>query len=539
MTRRDLAGGVAILALLVAIFHGPSSKNGFVHDDAWTIVSNPFLRQPGNLLALLGPGPARALVPDAGRPTLVATEILDHALWGLSPRGWHLQNLVWHTATASLFFILAAALAGQFLLPFTAAALFAVHPLHVEAVVAVNCREELLAAFFTLAALGAIGIRRRLLAFVLLLVGVLAKENASMAVVLLVVLDVCWKTRRRWSDYLALLAAAVVGFAWRAWVMGAPMLVSRTVEVPAENRLAVPAAAWAFLRGASNLVVPKHLSPEYEDAPRLLGWLALAVIVGAVAVSRRLPPWTRLAVLGGVAAYLPTSGLVPLANVRADRYMYLPSLALFLGLADLLLRGVQRLAWARRPPLFELPRPMLIVGAFVVVFGLRTLRQGRYWRDDLSLWTRAAAVAPTPRAFTALAEAQLRHGQTVTALKTVRHSLTLADDPHGRELLGIILMQQGDLAGARRELEAALAGTEPHHRAEALNNLGYCELQLGLTDEALARFLEAQRLAPEYDRPWLNAARAYEQKNDRASARRALRALPDSQEARRELEKLR
>ena len=63
-------------------------------------------------------------------------------------------------------------------------------------------------------------------------------------------------------------------------------------------------------------------------------------------------------------------------------------------------------------------------------------------------------------------------------------------------------------------------------RPEWLNNLGYCELRLGLPDAALEHFAEARLLAPHYDPAWLNAARALQQKGDWEGARRLLQMRP-------------
>jgi Tfp pilus assembly protein PilF len=88
-------------------------------------------------------------------------------------------------------------------------------------------------------------------------------------------------------------------------------------------------------------------------------------------------------------------------------------------------------------------------------------------------------------------------------------------------------MEEGELAGAHRALERALAGAESHHRPEWLNNLGVCELRLGQRDAALARFQEARRLAPLYQQAWLNAARTLQEKGDAEGARRLLQNRPD------------
>jgi Flp pilus assembly protein TadD len=544
--------------VLVALFHGPSLRNQFVYDDAWTIVDNTFLRRPANLRALLGQGPARAGVPDAGRPTMLATEMLDHALWGLAPRGFHLQSVLWHLGVSLLFFLGLRRLLGQSMVPVVAASLFAVHPLSVEAVAAINYREDLLAAFFALLALLAIGRARqaaagqgrgpalalRALAAISLLVGLFAKENASVAPILLVLLDVLLARdgaraalRRGAPDYLLLAVVVAGAFAWRWWAVGAPLAVSRTAEIPAAHlapTYLVPRAIIAFVAGLGQTLFPLGMSPEYADRPPgtatiMLALGSLLVLAGLLILGlrvRRRAPWVALGLLAAVAAYLPNFGLVPLSNVRADRYFYLPSLGLSLALAWTLVAGFERLRLVREREIMGVPAPWVALAALVLALGLRTLQQGRVWRNDLAVWTRATALYPdAPRAWNGLCQALLHQGRA-GAVEAARRSLALADDADGLELLGLALAQRRDLEGAHAAFDEALAaGLAPQRRAELLNNLGYLELRMQRREDALARFEEAQRLAPTLERPALNAARARIEVNDLGRATSTLRAL--------------
>jgi tetratricopeptide (TPR) repeat protein len=539
--RRELAGGAAIVALLVALCRGPALFGGFVYDDHWTIVENPFIRSPHHLTKLLSAAPARAGVPDAGRPTLLATELADHLLWGDAARGYHLQSLLWHLGVALLFFLGLASMTGDLRLALTAGALFAVHPLGVEPVAAINYREDLLSAFFLLAALCVIGAARqrgrgrggaRAAAFILLAIGGFAKESAIVAPLFLVLLDLAAppdERRARRIDQLVLLVAALVPILWRAWAMGGPGVVSHTAEIPPEHASplqAVPIAAWSFLGGLGQWLFPWRLSPDYVELEHAaLGWLALGAIALAAVLAWRLrarQPWLALGLLGAIAAYLPTFGFLPISNLRADRYLYLPSLGLALATAAVLawLPGLRGRTW-------EVPRVWLVVAILVAALGARTRQQARVWHDDLTLWTHATRVQPgASRAWTALAEARLRRGLLPGARVAVERALDLSGDPHARELHGIVLMEQGELTAAHAELERALAAAEPHHRAEWLNNLGTCEVRMGLLDSALARFEEARRLAPDYEAAWLNAAHTLQQKGDLEGARRLLQSRP-------------
>jgi tetratricopeptide (TPR) repeat protein len=568
---RGRSSAALLLVLLVALFHGPSLKHGFVYDDAWTVLANPFLRDARNLASLLGAGPSRAGVPDAGRPTLLATELLDHALWGLSPGGFHLQNLLWHALVTLLLFFGLRRLTGTFLVPLTASAIFAVHPLNVEAVAAINYREDLLAAAFVLLALLAIAAARdaragRALALraggiLALLIGLLAKENASVAPLWLAAIDLYREPgparpilRRHLRDYLSLTVTAATVFAWRWWVIGAPASVSRSVEL-SEHHLwsAVPAAARAFLAGVCQLVMPLGLSPEYADPARGAAgvlWCAGAVVLlgAGVALAIRLrgrAPWIGLGIIAGVIAYLPNFGLVPLTNLRADRYFYLPSLGLCLAAAAIVVGGLERVRRVREATFMDLPGSWLAVALLVFVLGMRSLHQGRIWASDLTLWRHATAIAPSAsRAWLNLASAELHAGQTVEALRDVDRSLALEDDVHARELRALVLLAQGDPLAASAELSRLVAAPalSDAYRAQLLNNLGFVEQRLHRSQQAIERFRQAEALAPRFELPALNRARVLAELQQVAEAESVLRGLlgrvPESSEAWRQLGQL-
>jgi protein O-mannosyl-transferase len=548
------------LAMIGLLFHGPALRGGFVYDDSWTILSNPVVRDPGNLLAVLGPGFARTQVPDAGRPVMLASVIVDWWLWGRTPLGYHLQNLLWHIGVTLLLFAGLRRLTGRVGLAAVAAALHAVHPLHVEVVAAANYREDLLATFFLLAALAAIeGARRRTgagalgfrgLAFAASLCACLSKESAYLGVILLALVEVCRgperasvALRRAWADMLVVGLPALAAFAWRWWVLGVPAVVSGTAELPVERFdrwRTLLAGARSFVAGLGQYLWPARLSPEY--APPAGGGMATALSVAALvglslagglalrtALTRRgAPALASLGWLWALVAYLPHLGLVPLTNLRADRYFYLPGLGLALlavVLGDSLLRRVPS-SQVRAP---GSPAPAVLLGIVLLVLlllGSRSWRQGRIWHDDGALFQAAARRAPAAsRAWRGLATSALHGGRTLEALAAVDRALALSDDAHGRELRGLILMRQGALAPARAELLQALAMSGQGHRPRVLNNLGFVELELGQVAPALERFAQARRQAPAFDRPWLNAARAHLGRGEPDKAEQLLRTL--------------
>jgi protein O-mannosyl-transferase len=562
------------LLALVAAVHGVSLRHGFVYDDAWTVLDNPVLRDPGSAARLFGRQLIQAGVPDAGRPVLLATEMLDWLLWGRSPAGYHAQNLLWHAAVVLLLFaglrrlIISAGPsegpappamssarhsrapldAHPAVLAGIAAGLFAVHPLTVEVVAVINYREDLLVTCFLLLGLLAVaaarqattrarGLLARLAAVLATLLACFSKENGILAPILLVLVDVFQAAatgaeplrvtlRRRWPDHVLIAAAAALALLWRWWALGDPTLVSHTAELTAsaDRRLTVPLAALTWFLGLGQFLWPAWLSPEYADLPggagmRALGWGALALLFAGVGVSlwqRRRLGWLGLGLALSIAAYLPHLGLVALTNTRADRYFYLPAagwcLAAAVPLSALLAR---RPRWG-----------VVAAGALILVLGVRAAVQSRVWRSERSVFTAAVAMAPdVPRAWLGLARAELHAGRTLPALAAAERARALADDAQARETLGLVRMRQGDLAGARADLLRALATARPAHRARVLNNLGHVEAQLGQQTQALDRFAQARALAPLFDRPWLNTADVQRRRNDLPGARRTLEDL--------------
>jgi tetratricopeptide (TPR) repeat protein len=576
--------------LLAFGVYRPALRFGFVYDDHSTIQENLFLRSPGNALRLLGPGPAAELVPDAGRPTLLLTELLDQAL-GLRPAGRHVHSLLWHVGVAWLVFWFGRRWLGQVWPALAAGALFVVHPLFVEAVAVVSNREDPIAAFFVLATLVVLrgdwgtARRRRLAAMGLALLGLLAKENAMALPGLLLVLDLgahdeaggapreagsarrlvggdgtAAARRSRLLDTVALFVVSLAAAAWRAWVMGAPLVVSRTAEVDAPDlatRLGL--GAWTLGQGLTQFLVPVTLLPEYPDPPSHAWWVgalaaaAVLALAGAVWWRRGGQPAgeptglrAELALAACVVAYAPNLGFAAITNLRADRYFYLPGVFLCVAASALVAR---RLAVRGRRAWQDAPRVVwLALAGVLLALATRTAFQLRIWRDDMALWTAGTRGAPdSARAWLGLADAHLRAGDTLRAAAAARRAQELSDDAETRELLGVIHLTQGDLAGAAVHLEAGLRrsnvrpGGQP--TATLLNNLGYVHLRRGEHAAARARFTEARQLAPHFDRPWVNGAEAARASGhlgeSRALLEELLRRAPGHPEALRALAKLR
>ncbi len=540
---------VAIILALIVAFLGHVARFPFIYDDQWTIVDNPVANSLSNLLRLWGPQFAREGVPDAGRPVMLASVIVDRALWGYGPLGFHLQNLLWHGVVSVLMLLGLRHITQSLPMALFTTSLFAVHPLVAEPVAVVNYREDLLAAAFALLGVFAVAASRRaakgwparwrkVLAFLCFVLAAGAKESAYVAPLLVVLLDRFvpravheeFPTRglppgrgkqEQWLD--AALAAAAVGlvFAWRAWVMGHAAVVSTSAETSGANIFfRLLESVYGFVAGAAHVLYPLGLSPEYDPVALdgfglFMGVLAFVVLAGLVAATLWLRRRFALAALGlawALLAYVPTFGIVPITNERADRYMYLALMGLLLalvaGITHLSLRLAAKFRKGREPlTVLGMPFTWTLAAVAVMLLGLAARNQSLAWANEENLWLSAVAKAPhSARAWAGWATVLLKKRQSIEAQMAASTGLSRSgNDPRLMEILGLTHLNQGSVETACSTLKAAGDEGAPYDRAQRASNLGYCLMRLGRYEEALTHFERSRNLAPWFERGWSNA----------------------------------
>jgi hypothetical protein len=379
--RLDLVVGVAAVIVYLGVLW-----NRFALDDNPVVLFNPLLHAPGSVW--------RAFLtsywpPQVGgglyRPLAIASYALD---WQIGHVAWfHTMNVAWHAAASVAVAVLVRRWSGD-TAAMVSGLLFAVHPVHVEAVANIVGRAELMAALFALLAVYAALAHDSVgWSAAALLGGLLSKENAAVVPGLIVwgwMLGLARPSRRRMLVYAASWAAlGVAYFAVRATVLRETALIHNLAPVfigasPWAIRLTAVAA---FADIARLLVFPLTLRVDYSPAERtlvtspvdprfMLGLLCLAVWGALVAFAWRRDRRMEAYGLGWIAiALLPVSNLVfPVGVLVAERTLYLPSAGLALAVGA----AVRDLA----------PRQLRIaVAVLVVAGGVRTALRVPVWRD--------------------------------------------------------------------------------------------------------------------------------------------------------------
>jgi tetratricopeptide (TPR) repeat protein len=469
----------------------PVLDNGFVdYDDDTHVTANPQV-----LRGLTLDGALRALTAtDTANwfPLTRLSHMADVSLYGLDPRGHHLTSLLLHAANTALLFLVLRSYTGALWRPALAAALFGLHPLHVEPVAWAAERKELLAFFFVALTLAAYrrhaarpGPARLAVVALLLALALMAKPVAVTVPVLLLLLDWWPLARLRGPSALPALARLAVEKAPLAALSaacGALTLLAQSrsgattmTDLPFAVRASNAVVSYARYLGKT--VWPDRLSFFYPHPEAL--WpagTAGAALLLAAAVSlaawraRRLQPWVGAGWLWYLAALLPMIGLVQAGwQAMADRYAYLPLVGVFVATvwaAAALAAGRGR---ACRAALAALS-----VGVLAAL-GLQARAQAAVWRSSATLYGHAVAIDP--------------------------------DNWLARQNLGSALVAAGNAAAALPHLEAAVR-LRPRH-ANAWYNLGGARYALRDYGAAVAAFERAVSLEAGYADGWVNLGAAY------------------------------
>jgi tetratricopeptide (TPR) repeat protein len=483
MSGRDAASRWAIalaLCLLAGFVYAPVRDYPFVvYDDKEFVTENP--RVAGGFTR---EGVAWAFTrAHSGNyvPLSWLSHMLDVELFGLDAGAHHVVNAALHAAASALLFAALCALGGATGPSAFTAALFAVHPAHVESVAWVSERRDTLSAVFWMLTLLAWAGHARApaggryaLVMLWLALGLLAKPMLVTLPVVLLLLDRWplgraqpWRALVREKLPLFALAAAAGLAALAAQREGGA--VASLAQVPLASR--VSNALVAALRYLGIALWPADLAVFYPFEFELGAWkvagaaLALAAITVLAFAARRRRPYLWVGWLWYAVTLLPVIGLLQVGSQAiADRYTYLPMVGL--GIAA---------AWSAADLAARVPRARPAIAAaavaLVAAWALLARVQLATWRDSVALFEHALAVSGEhPVVLLNLGEAHEGAGRLDLARSHYERGLALAPGAAPLHLrLGALLSRVGDRTGAAVELGAGAAALHgAGRRAEAI-----------------------------------------------------------------------
>jgi len=478
------------LTLSSLLAHIPALSAGFTYDDEPYVVYNRGIRSFGEALASFGQKwpPEDTLRRGIYRPLTQLSYAVDHAVaGGLDPRVFHASSLILYALTLPLLFLLARRYLGPSWAQ-VATLLFAFHPVHCEVVDSVTGRSEQLVLLFGLLAWYAFlrfesAARRRWIwlagASIGCFLAAAAKENGVMFLavlachVLLSPLPETVTPRARWLGLAAVAAVLPIYIACRVSALPPDNLTTAAVPLGgaalATRIFTVGTVFGEYLRLLLFPVI-LQVDPYYKTVVGISASLTMTAVVGlAVALAgvshviHDAYRWLRdrqpasveaLLIACFFALYLPASQIVPIGTIMAERLMFSPSVPFLMLTALALARGLR---WAEGRYLKVRAWSYALLGAVLVLFGLRSYARAGDWKDEVTLWTSMLAHAEHRDAYVNLGVAALRANNERAARAYLDKALELGASPYEAFInFGSHAAQQHRMAEALVEYRRAL-----------------------------------------------------------------------------------
>jgi tetratricopeptide (TPR) repeat protein len=499
-------------------------------------------------------------------PVTMMSHMLDCQLYGLNAGGHHLTNVLLHTGSVLLLFLVLRRLTGFLWRSAFVAAVFAIHPLHVESVAWVAERKDVLSGLFFLLTVwayaryvekqsrvegrassaggGSLALdpRRWTLDYCLVLLffalGLMSKPMVVTLPFVLLLLDY-WPLNRL-SGFtpkvlFRLVAEKIPLLALSGAACVATMVAQKEIIMPEPVALRIGNAVVSYVIYLRQMVWPTGLAVLYPYPRALPGWEIaltaglLAAISAGVFLGRQRRPYLLMGWLWYLGMLVPAIGLVQSGlRAHADRYTYQPQIGLYFALtwwvADL------SVGWRHR-------REVLGAGCLIILAALifSACTQTMYWRNSESLWTHTlACTSDNDVAHNDLGYALFQKGRMDEAILHFQTALRIKPDyALACYNLGNALLQKGRRDEAMIRFQEALQ-IKPDY-AEAHDNLGNLLLQNGRVDEAMVHYQKALQIKPDSAEAHNNLGNALFQKGrvDEAIAQclAALQIKPDYADA--------
>ncbi len=529
-----LIGFCLIVAILVVFWQ--VKECGFVSfDDYVYVVDNPSVRGGLTFKNLIWA--FTTIHASNWHPLTWLSHMLDCELYGLNPGRHHLTNVLFHIANTLLLFLVLKRMTGALWRSSFVAALFALHPLHVESVAWVSERKDVLSTLFWMLTMLTYvwytqkpKLDRYLLVLLSLALGLLSKPMLVTLPFVLLLLDY-WPLGRfpfrqrnghryphpsastspghQRSRIFSLVLEKVPFFALTAVSSFLTFFAQQkggTVKsiqlFSLESRVTNAVASYANYM--EKMIWPHPLAILYPHPGVLPFWqvggagLVLACVSALAIYSARRHPYFPVGWLWYLGTLVPVIGLVQVGmQAMADRYTYVPLIGLFVTIAwggTDLLKG-----WRYRRIVFS-----LLASLVLSVFMILTRTQIQYWKNSAALFGHAVKVTVNNHiAEDGLGLALARQGSLDEAIAHFAESLRIYPNYYATHYnLGLALALQGNIEKAMIHYAEALR-LKPNY-AEAHNKLGIALIHEGREKEAIAHFTEAVRIKPDYVEAYSN-----------------------------------
>ena len=542
-----------ILVVVVFMVFGNALFNEYSYDDHYLILDNHYIRDLANFkdfllndVAIMTP-----IEKPSGyyRPVSMIFLVLNYKIWGLNAFGLHLTSVLIHLLNCFLVFLITKQIVKNFWVPFLSSLIFAVHPIHSEAVAPIFNYMGILASLFALSSVWTFikfrltqKMKYMILSVLFFLLAVFSKEEAIVLPGIFVLYDFYFcsefsvlKVLKRWKQYLFLVSPAIFYIVLRFFVFGKEAAfgfwrMNMELNIPASSCLTdqIITTFYIFFKYFLLLLFPVRLSAFYAIKPAislmpieifLSVYFILFVVLYATVFAKKKPVISFFISWFFVSSFM-ISNIVPVGGLFSERFMYFPSVAycFFVGLffynAMFFLKGQN-----------ERQKRLLVILGFLTVFVLyaqKTTIRNYVWRNDITLWTDTVQKTPeSSHPILYLADSYYFYGEAFydKALKAYLKALEYPKAPKARikNSIGKFYGLQNKHAEALKYFKDALE-LDPQD-VKTLYNVGVTYYFLDQYNEAAKYFEKVNFIDKDYPWGYYGLGLVYQKKNQQSKAR--------------------
>ena len=522
-------GRILTLLIFSVIIYSNSLFNSFVWVDHTQILQKEHIIQDldglVNTFTKGMPGFSASIKGGYYRPIINLSYSIDYWIWGLTPFGFHLTNVLAHTLTGIILYLILLKMLEHEYAAFFASLLFLAHPIHTEAVAWVSGRADMFFTLFYLLSLlfyirtSASGQKTSsarksyLLSGSFFLLALQSKEMAITFPLVIILYDVCFRVRdksfslyhniRSYIFYFGILAGYLI---FRLSILGG---VGSGQTIPGNSIIiSIYTTSRIFVEYIWKLIFPVNLA--VSDVDRLAYTIMHTTVIGslillllliiAAILFYRSQPVLTFGILWFFITLIPVSNIVPALHLKAERFLYLPSIGFCIIIASILW-GLNNML---REQLNASKKWAVLAVALIIlsIYGLITFDRNFDWKDDLTIFSDAIKKSPyTREAYAELGvtyREMQRYKEAETAFLSAlkeRKGYKAFVQPHAmHQNLAEIYFITGQ---AVKSIDHLLwLGRHNRNSYEVQRDLGLAYLKIGRPDWALVKLRQALLTAP-------------------------------------------
>ena len=502
---------VAVIVVYLNIF-----RNDFVWDDKFFVLEREEIKDLGNIPAFFTQD-----VEGLYRPVRTVFYAVSYALWKENPIGYHVNAILIHSIVSILVYLIILKISGKIKLSFLAGLLFALHPVHTEAVTFITANFDLLGIVFYLLGFfyylkASENGKYYTVSVLFFLLGVFANEFGVTLPLVLVCYDLVYKNLRKnnlvqkLKQYIPYFIITALFLFIRFRIIG---VFARVESYQANYFGKLFTMPQVIMRYIQILFVPFNLSVDHSVgiasfAEVIFFSVIVALVVYFGFMLRKKSKLASFGVFWFFITLLPVMNIVPIQRMMAEVYLYLPSVGFCVFLAWLIGK-VPKMKF-RNAKICYILILIVVLGSYSVI----SINRNTIWKDEFSLWNNAVKTNPSSsKVHSNLALELDERGFVDEAIEEYKESIRL--NPNRAKTyfnLGISYGKKGMVDEAVDAYGASL-NLEPDD-AEAYNNRGILYAKKNVSYLAINDFKNALSLDPEFAQAYVNLGNVYNEIKD-------------------------